>query len=93
MNEQHPYKRVRFYEDSALENSIDVTNLLIEEFKISMETTGGGASWINGMNERHNRSIHNMVRSGLLGINQHEKNGAVKHRKQQSSIYAKYTVH
>ena len=77
VNEQHPCKRVRVDEDSALEKSIDVKNLRIEEFKISMETTGGDASWINGKNERHNRSIHNMVRSGLLDSNQHEKNGAM----------------
>ena len=37
-----------------------------------METTGGDASWINGNNERHNRSIHNMVISYLLDSNQHE---------------------
>ena len=43
-----------------------------------METTGGNASWINGKNEKHNRSIHNMVIEGLLDINQHEKNGAVQ---------------
>ena len=37
-----------------------------------MEITGGDASWINGNIERHNRSIHNMVKSGLLDSNQHE---------------------
>ena len=41
-----------------------------------METTGGDAYWLNGKNERHNRSIKNMVREGLLDINKHEKNGA-----------------
>ena len=38
-NEQHPCKRIRFDEDGALANSIYVTTLLIEELKISMETT------------------------------------------------------
>ena len=80
MNEKHPFKRVRFDEDSALSNSTDVTNLLINEFKISMETTGGDAFWINGKNEIHNKSIHNMVRSGLIDSNQHEKNGTVQQR-------------
>ena len=37
-----------------------------------METTGGYASWINGKNERHNRIVHNMIRSGLIDSNQHE---------------------
>ena len=37
-----------------------------------METTGGGSSWINGNNEIHNRTIHNMVRAGVLESKQHE---------------------
>ena len=37
-----------------------------------METTGGDASWLNGKNEIHNRSIHNMVREALLDSDQHE---------------------
>ena len=44
MNEQHPFKRVRVDEDSALENSTDITNLIIDEFEISMETPGGDTS-------------------------------------------------
>ena len=55
-----------------MENSTDITNLLIDEFEISMETPGGDTSWINGNNERHNRSIHNMVIAGLLDSNKHE---------------------
>ena len=73
MNEQNPFKLVRVDEDSALENSTYITNLLIDEFEISMETPGGDTSWINGNNERHNRSIHNMVITGLLESNKHEK--------------------
>ena len=65
-NEQHPLTRVRVDEDGALENSTYVTNLLIEEFKISVETTGDDAYWLNGKTERNNRSIQNMVRSGLI---------------------------
>ena len=64
---------MRFYADVALENSIDVTNLLVDEFIISMESTCGGESWLNGNNEWHNRSIHRIFGSGLLGINQHYK--------------------
>ena len=37
-----------------------------------MENTGGDASFINAKNEIHNRSIYNMVRSGLLDSNEHE---------------------
>ena len=72
MNEQHPCTIIRVDEYSALVNSIDVKNLLIDELKISMETTGGDSYWINGNNERHNRSTQNMVISGLLDSNQHE---------------------
>ena len=49
-NEQHPLKHVIFDEDGASENSTYVTNLLVEELKIPMETTGGDASCINGEN-------------------------------------------
>ena len=73
MNEQHPCKLIRVDEDSELANSKDVTNLLVDEFKISMENNAGDASWLNGKNERHNRSIHNMEREALLDSNWHEK--------------------
>ena len=36
-----------------------------------METTGGNASWLNGINEGNNKSIHKMVRPGLLDSNKH----------------------
>ena len=69
MNEQHPCKHVIVDEDSASSNSTDVTNLLIEELNISMETTGVDASCINSNNEKHNRIIQNMVRASLLDSN------------------------
>ena len=50
-SEQHPCKHVIFYKDGALEKSADVTNLLVDDFIIAMETTGFDASWINGNNE------------------------------------------
>ena len=59
-NEQHPCKHVRVDEGGSFSNSTDVTNLLVEEFKLSMGSTGGDASCINGNNERYNRSIHNI---------------------------------
>ena len=55
-----------------MENSTDITNLLIGEFEISMELPGGDTSWINGNNERHNISIHNMVIAGLIDSNKYE---------------------
>ena len=72
MNEQHQCKLARVFEDSALENSTCVINLLVDEFKIYMKNTGGDASWLNGKNERHNRIIHNMVRAALIDSNYHE---------------------
>ena len=53
---------MRVDEDGVLETLTGITNLLLDDFRISMETTGGDISWINGKNERHNRIIHNMVR-------------------------------
>ena len=64
---------MRVDEDCALENSPAITNLLVDDFIISMKTTGGYASWLNGNNERHNIIIHNMARSGLLDNNHHLK--------------------
>ena len=71
LNEKYPCKHVIVDEDSDFTNSTDVTHLLVDEFKISIETTGGDASRINGKNERHNISIHIMIREGLLDSNQH----------------------
>ena len=71
-NGQHTCKRLRVYKDCALEKSIDFINLLVDEFRITMENTGGYASWINVKNERHSRSIHTMVRADLIDSNQQE---------------------
>ena len=91
MNKQYPWKRVRVDEDSALENSTYVTNLLVDKFKISTETTGGNASRINGNNEGHNRSIHNIVRSGLLDSYQNEKKMVSCSRKINRGSYLQNT--
>ena len=58
-----------------------------------METTGEDASCINVNNEQHNRSIHNMVRAGLIFSHQHEKNGVVNNKHQLKYIDEKYTSH
>ena len=71
-NEQHSWKLVGVDEDYALANSVDVANLPVDQLRNSMETTSGDASWMKGNNEIQNRSIHNMVISGLLDIIQHK---------------------
>ena len=49
-NEQHQCKHVIVDKYGALENATDVTDLLVGDFIISMKTTGGVTSWINGKN-------------------------------------------
>ena len=92
-HEQHPCKFVRVDKDGALENSTDVTKLLVDELSITMETTGCDASWLNVNNERHNRIIYTMVRTGLIDSDRHEKNGSVQQKHKKKSIYAISIVH
>ena len=47
-NEHYPFKRVIVDEYGALANSIDATNLPVDEFNMSMENTVCDASWLNG---------------------------------------------
>ena len=63
---------MRVDEYGALSNSIDFTNLLVDDFSISMKKNVVDASCINRNNEINNRIIHNMVRAGLIDSNQHE---------------------
>ena len=51
-NEKKTCKHVRVDEYGDLANSIDVNNLVVENFNISTETTSVDASWLNGNNER-----------------------------------------
>ena len=60
-------------EYGALAKSIDFTKLVVDYFSISMETNGVDESWINENIEIHNRSIHNMVISGLIDSNKNVK--------------------
>ena len=41
---------MRVDEYDPLAKSTDVTNLLVDDFNISMENTGGDASWLNVKN-------------------------------------------
>ena len=50
-NQQNTCRHVRVNDDGDLEKSTDVPNLLVDDFSISMETTGGYASCINVNNE------------------------------------------
>ena len=70
-NENQLLKLIRFYKNGVLENSTDVPNLLVDKLKISMETTGVDVSWLNCNNERHNRSMHNMLTKGIIDSTQH----------------------
>ena len=71
-NEKHSCKKVRLENYGSFANSTDVTNLPVEEFRISMETTSGDASWLNWKNKIQNWIVHNMVIQVLLDINKHE---------------------
>ena len=72
-NEKNPSICFRYHEDVSLSKSIDVTKLLVDDFRISMETNGGDASWINGNNKQHNRIIYNILKEIILDSTQHEK--------------------
>jgi hypothetical protein len=56
---------IRVDEDGTLANSSEFCNFILQR-KISLETTGGYASFLNGKIERHHRTIAQMVRSMLL---------------------------
>ena len=50
-----------------------MTDLFVDEFNITLETTGGDSSRLNGEYKFHNISVHKMFISALVGINQHAK--------------------
>jgi len=58
-------ENVRVDEDGALAKNSEFSNFLINH-KISLQTTGGYASFLNGKVERHHRTIAQMVCSLLL---------------------------
>ncbi len=55
-------KTIRVDEDGALARSFEFTELLLQH-SITLETTGGYASFLNGKVERPNRTIADMVRA------------------------------
>ena len=70
MNENHPCKRVKVDEDEALQNSKDVTNLLVKKFSITMEPTCWYDSCTNVRNYQHNIILYNMF---ILGFTDSHK--------------------
>ena len=61
---------MRFDEDGALENSTDITNLLVVKFNISMETTGDDASCLNETIKDTEESLITWLYQALfIGIN------------------------
>lgn len=64
-NQGHQVKYVRFDEGGELARSHEINSMLVEEFQIIMQTTGGYASHLNGAVERGNRTDADTVRSML----------------------------
>ena len=62
---------IRCDEGGEVIRSEDFCKMLLDEFKITAQTTGGYSSWINGKAERHNQSINTMTRAALIdsGLN------------------------
>ena len=72
-NKSHPCRCVIIDEDGVLGKSVDVTNVLVGDFIIDMETTEVDALRLNGNIGWRNRSIHKIIRVGLIDGNQNEK--------------------
>ena len=56
---------IRCDEGGEVIRSEDFCEMLLKEFQITAQTTGGYSSWINGKGERHNQSINNMTRTAI----------------------------
>jgi len=60
--EKRPAKTIRVDEDGALARNYEFTQLLIDD-RLTLETTGGYASFLNGKVERPHRTIADMTRA------------------------------
>ena len=76
-------------DDGALEILIDVTEIIVDQLSISIETFVGYASYLNGNNEQHKITIHKMVREVLIDRNKHGENGIMQQKHQMNYINAK----
>ena len=56
---------IRFDKGGELTRSYEVNNLLLEEFGIIMQSTGGNASNLNGIVEKGHRTDGNVIRASL----------------------------
>ena len=56
---------IRTDEDGVLARDTDFCALLLKDYNITLQTTGGYSSWINGKAEKHIQTIVNMMRSML----------------------------
>ena len=73
--------------------STDVTNLVFGEFRIAMGNIGRYSSFLNGNNERHNRSMEKILEEDLLTVINMGKNGYLHQKHLLKYIDSKYTVH
>ena len=58
-----------------------------------MKTTGGNTYGVNGKNERHNRSIHNTSRVGLIENNKHSNKCGYSEETSEEVHRLKTTAH
>ena len=72
-NEQHPCKSLRVDQYGAFENSTNVTNLPVYYINISMETTGGDVTHLNGNNEKQIRTFITWLYQALLTVTNMKK--------------------
>ena len=84
-------KTVRIDEDGALARSSEFTTFLRDEAHVTMETTGGYSSFLNGKAERPHRTLANMVRCMLLNSG-HKKDKWCYASETAGEIY-RYTYH
>ena len=76
-------------EDGSFSNSKDVTNLIVDKFKITTKTTGGYASWINGKTNDKPEEYTTWLEEVLLTIINMKANGFVQQKNNLNYIDAK----
>ena len=58
--------------NGILEKLTDLIYLSVENFNIYTETTGSYNSWMNAREKFHHISIHKIVRSDMIDLNESE---------------------